>query len=202
MNYPASESVGRSVLWGLLVTVLFAATARGQETPPDSRASGAAVASPDLKPGQRLRVTASSPALTGRTVGSLVKVGPDTMTLVDIDRGSVMEVPLGSISRVEVGSLHRQTRKGVLIGLGVAAVFTAAIFASDEPVCGPSGHEACSTEDNIALSAFSVAVSVGVGAWWGHSKKTETWIEAPIPHARVGVRPDRAGARVRLAFAF
>lgn len=202
MNCPVSDSVGRRVLWGMLVAVLFGTTTWGQEPPADPRTSGTAAENPILKAGQRLRVTAASPGFTGRAVGNLVKIGSDTITLVDVERGSVMEMPLGSISRIEVGSLHRQTKKGVLIGLAVGAVMTAAIFASEEAVCGPSGHETCSTGDNAALSAFSVAFSVGVGAWWGYSKKSDAWVEAPIPHARVGVRPERGGGSARLAFRF
>jgi hypothetical protein len=202
MNYPASDS-GRRVWWGILVAVLAVSTARAQETQVDSRASGAAVVeTPTLAPGQRVRVTASSPAFTGMTVGKLVKIGPDSLTLVDVERGSVMELALNSVSRIEVGTLHRQTRKGALIGLAVGAVFTIAIFASDEAVCGPYGNSPCSTEDNVLMSAFSVAASVGIGAWWGHSKKSEKWLEAPLPGVKVGVRPERGGGRVRLAFSF
>lgn len=203
MNYPASDSVGWRVLLAILIAVLFAATVRGQEPRFDSKASGAVVVeAKPLTPGQRVRVTASSPAFTGMTVGKLVKIGPESLTLVDVERGSVMELALNSVSRIEVGTLHRQTKKGALIGLAVGAVFTIAIFASEEAVCGPYGNSPCSTEDNVAMSAFSVAASVGIGAWWGHSKKAETWLEAPVPHARVGVRPERGGGQVRLAFSF
>jgi len=201
MNYPASDS-GRRALWGILVAVLAASTARAQETKVEAKASGPAVAATSLAPGQRVRVTASSPSFTGMTVGKLVRIGPDSLTLVDLDRGSVMELAISSVSRIELGTVSRQTKKGALIGLAFGAVFTAAIFASEEPVCGPYGHSACSTGDNAAMSAFAVATSVGIGAWWGHSKKSERWLEAPLPHATVGVRPERGGGRVRLAFAF
>jgi hypothetical protein len=200
MNYPASHS-GRRVLWGILVAVLAVSTARAQELQVDAKSSGARD-TPTLAPGQRVRVTASSPSFTGMTVGKLVRIGPDSLTLVDVDRGSVMELAMSSVSRIELGTVNRQTKKGALIGLAFGAVLTAAIFASEEPVCGPNGHSACSTGDNAAMSAFAVATSVGVGAWWGHSKKSERWLEAPLPHARVGVRPERGGGSVRLAFTF
>ena len=60
MNYPASDSAGWRVLLGILIALLFAATVRGQETP-------------DLSPGQHLRVTAAPPAFTGVTEGNLVR---------------------------------------------------------------------------------------------------------------------------------
>jgi hypothetical protein len=202
MNYPASDSVGRCVLSSLLAAALAVSTAWAQETRADAKAPGAAVAATSLAPGQRVRLTVASPSFNGMMVGNLVRIGPDKLTLVDADRGAVMDLVASSITRIEVGSVHRQTKKGVLIGLAVGAVLTTAIFASDEPTCGPYMSDPCSTGDNVALSAFSVAFSVGIGAWWGHSKKSERWLEAPLPYARVGVRPERGGGRVRVAFAF
>ena len=201
MNYPASDS-GRCVLWGILIAALAVPAARAQEAGAEAKSSGSVATAPGLAVGQRLRLTVASSSFNGMMVGSLTRIGPESLTLVDADRGAVLDLPMNSVTRIEVGSTHRETKKGALIGLAVGAVLTLAVFASDEPTCGAYLNEPCSTEDNLLLSAFSVGASVGIGAWWGHSKKVDRWLEVPVPHARVGVQLERGGGRARLAVAF
>jgi hypothetical protein len=54
----------------LLAVTLLAAPARAEEVS-------------SLMPGQRVRVAAAAPGFNGQMVGNVVKVGQDTLTLVD-----------------------------------------------------------------------------------------------------------------------
>jgi hypothetical protein len=180
----------------LLAVTLLTAAARAEESPP-------------LVPGQRLRVTAAAPGrFTGVTVGHLVKVGPDSLTLVDAERGAVTELPVSSITRLEVSQgQRRHTRKGMLIGTAVGAVLAPLMWASlsEDPLgCGGPArpYRACTTGEKVALTALAFGVSAGGGAWLGHRRKSEEWSDAPVERLRVTVRPDRRGARVALTFSF
>src|SRR5688572_32544974 len=95
------RNAGRSVA-ALLCASLLAVPAHAAEQPADAGSPPA--------PGQRLRVTASAPGrFTGVTVGNLVKIGPDSLTLLDAERNATMDLPLGSITRVEVSRRRRHT---------------------------------------------------------------------------------------------
>jgi len=204
MDYPASDS-GRGVWWGILVAVLAVSTARAQEPNPGTRASGTAVAeAPSLTPGQHLRVTAASSAFTGVTVGNLVKVAADRLTLVDPERGSVTELPLGSVTRIEVGIERRKTKKWFLIGLGLGAIGAIAIAADDSESCGgwDEPYHECSSNEKVALAASSLAVWGGLGALFGHTRKAIEWSNVPLERVKVSVRPERGGGRIGFAFSF
>ncbi len=173
-----------------LVAAISVSPAHAQENRPGPTGVGAtAISSPLLTPGQRLRVTAASPAFTGVTVGTLVKVGADTLTLVDPKSAAVTEVPLGSISRVEVSHQRRGTARGVLMGLGIGAGF-ALMVAADPEGCGDtysSGSTTatvtrpCTTNEKVGIGAFFIAGMGLTGAWVGHRKTTDVWSDAPAP---------------------
>lgn len=181
----------------LLAVTLLAAPARAQEGPP-------------LMPGQRLRVTAAIPGrFTGVTVGSLVKVGPDSLTLVDPERGAVTDLPFSSITRVEVShGQRRHTRKGLLIGAAIGIALAPVMWSglSEDPrACGgyyPDPPRACSTGEKVAFTVFSFGASAGIGAWVGHKRKSENWSDSPVERLKVTARPERGGGGVALTFSF
>jgi hypothetical protein len=172
-------------------------------------ASATADEGPRVVPGQRLRVTAAAPgAFTGVTMGTLAKLGPDSLTLIDPERGTVMELPISSIQRLEVSQgRRRHTRKGLLSGAAVGIAFAAYVWArmSEDPEgCGGRGapYRACSKGETAAVAATFVAGSAGVGAWRGHRKQTEVWSDSPVERLRITVRPERGGGRIALTLSF
>lgn len=189
MTHGTSHPLRGAVLLTVLVAAFAGSTAQAQEKKPGSTNAGspAIASSPSLMPGQRLRVTAASPAFTGVTVGNLVKVGSDSLTLVDSERGAVTELPLGSITRIELGHQSRKTKKGLLIGLGIGAVFAVVIAADDSPTCGGYNepYRECTSSERVALAALTLASSSGIGAWIGHTKKTTDWADVPMPSAKL-----------------
>ena len=73
---------------------------------------------PTAEAGQRVRVTAAVSGLHGVVVGTLLKVGPETLTVADSERGALTELPLASITRLEVSQgRRRHTRGGLLLGM-------------------------------------------------------------------------------------
>jgi hypothetical protein len=158
-----------------------------------------------LTPGQRLRVTAAAPGrFTGVTVGTLVKLESDTVTLVDGASGAVTELPTSSILRVEVSQgRRRHTRRGLLIGAGIGLLAGALAWSGySETGCGRRGetYRDCPQDTAGAIAVF--ATSAAVGAWLGHRKQTEQWADAPLQRLSLSVRPARRGAAVALAMSF
>jgi hypothetical protein len=116
----------------------------------------------------------------------------------------VTELPLSSITRIELGREHRQTRKWMLIGLAIGAVPAIAIAVDDGRSCGGYGepyHE-CSSGEKAGLAAISLGVWGGLGALFGHFRKTTDWSNVPLEGFKVSVRPERGGGRIGLTFSF
>ncbi len=175
MSHGTLHAFFRTTLATVLVVATAAPPARSQSGVPDGASS------PVLAPGQRVRVTAASPAFTGMAVGNLVKIGPDNLILVDAERGLVAELPRTSITRVEVGHQRRQTKKWLLIGLGVGGLGALAVWgvSGDEGFCGTLEEPApCSGGQKVALSAVALGFYGGLGAFIGHRKKTDHWTDA------------------------
>ncbi len=159
MSHRTSHPFSRTALATVLVVATAAPPARSEQNNPDLAGVSPAVASSAvLAPGQRVRVTAAAPAFTGITVGNLVKIGPDNLTLVDAEGGVVLELPRTWITRVEVSHQRRTTKKGLLIGLGFGAATSAIVFAlpEDEPLaCGGSLDEPshpCTSGEKAAIA--------------------------------------------------
>ena len=176
----------------LLAVMLLAPAVRAEEGPP-------------LQPGQRLRVTAVAPGrFTGVTVGSLVKVGPDSVTLLDPERSAVTELPLNSITRIEVSQgKRRHTWQGALIGAGVGGLGALAIAGDSSGLCGTYDMpHPCSNSEKVALGALVVGFWAGIGAWLGHRKQSEDWSDSTVARLRVTLLPKRGGGRVALTVTF
>jgi hypothetical protein len=164
---------------------------------------------PPLIPGQRLRVTAMAPGrFSGVTVGSLMNVGPDSLTLLDTERNSVMELPLGAISRLEVSQgRRRQTRKGLLLGgaIGLAAAPFVWLALSE---CGQQGGSSAdcpvgvTSGDKVSAAMGMFAGATVLGAWVGYRTERELWLDSSTERLRLRVRRERGGGRVALSFSF
>lgn len=191
------------------VAALFIAAAspmsHADETQPESQAAPA-VAGTDVAAhtGSRVRVTAASPAFTGSVTGTLVKVGPDTLMIVDPKGGVVSELPFDSVQRFEVSRPSSRARRGFLIGAAFG-VLTAVLIASDDTFsCGGYDEPArlCDDSEKAAYSAFAVGLYGGIGAWIGSRRKTDTWSDAPLGRVRLSLRPVKGGARGGLTLTF
>lgn len=157
------------------------------------------------EPGERVRVTAAAPGLfQGIMTGTLLKMGPETLTLVDPKGGAVTELPLGSIYRLEVSQgRRRKTRAGLLIGAAVGLAFGAMMYTDKSLACGdPSTPRPCTSDEKTGLAAFTVAVFAGGGAFWGHKKVTEEWRDTTVPRLKVSVRPEHGGGGVAVTLGF
>lgn len=188
MNHRAITTFVRTLLSAVLLVVFASAGTRAAESKPEAAQFPSTVApTPSLAPGQRVRVSAASRVFTGMMVGTLVKIGPDSLVLVDPERNVVSELPRESITRVEVGRQRRQTRKWALIGLGVGVVGALLVTSDTSQSCTDYASpgdlwgtpRTCTKGEKVALAAVSVGVYSGLGAIIGHRKKTDDWSDAP-----------------------
>jgi hypothetical protein len=154
--------------------------------------------------GSRVRVTAASPAFTGSVTGTLVKVGPDTLMIVDPRGGVVTELPFDSVQRLEVSRRGSRARRGLLIGAALGALAAIAVYGDETFTCNTSNEPArvCGSSERFAYSAFAVGFYGGIGAWIGNRRKTDTWSDAPIGSVRLSLRPAKGGARAGLTLTF
>lgn len=154
--------------------------------------------------GSRVRVTAASPAFTGSVIGTLVKLGPDTLMIVDPGSGLVSELPLDSVQRFEVSRRGSRARRGLLIGAAFGVLAAVAISSDETITCGGYDEPArlCDNSEKAAYSAFAVGLYGGIGAWIGSRRKTDTWSDAPIGRVRLSLRPAKGGARAGLILTF
>jgi hypothetical protein len=157
------------------------------------------------EPGERVRVTAAAPGLfQGIMTGTLLKIGPDTLTLVDPKGGAITEMPLASINRLEVShGRRRRTRAGLLIGAAAGLALAPFMYSDNSMPCGDTWNpRPCTQGERTGIAVFMVAVLAGEGAWLGHKKVTEEWRDTAVPRVKVSVRPEHGGAGVALTLGF
>jgi hypothetical protein len=157
--------------------------------------------------GQRVRVTAVSPAFTGTMVGTLVKDGPDTLLLLDPGTGAVSEVPLASVTQIEVSHPRTQAKAWAIAGAGLG-VLAGALAGSgySEVGCGQPGEGYVECEVS-AGEAAGVAMAAGaiygaVGYWLGGKRKVDVWTDASAGRLQISLEPARDGGRASLSFSF
>ncbi len=157
-----------------------------------------------IRVGSRVRVTAASPAFTGSVTGTLVKVGPDTLMLVDPKEGVVSELPIDSVQRFEVSRESSRARRGFLIGSAIGVLTAVAISGDETLTCNAYSEPArvCGSSERFVYSAFAVGLYGGIGALIGSRRKTDTWSDAPIGRVRLSLRPLKDGARAGLTLTF
>jgi hypothetical protein len=185
------RKVGRSFV-ALLSAVLVAAPA-------------AAAEAPAVEPGQRVRVTAAAPGLFhGVALGTLMKVGPNSLTVADAERGAVTELPLDAITRLEVSQgRRRHTRLGALIGTAVGLALAPFVWSDNSTPCGdPWEPRECTKAERTGFAVMGVALCAGGGAWWGHRTETEQWRDSAVQRLKMTARPEHGGGRVALTLAF
>ncbi len=159
---------------------------------------------PAAEPGQRVRVTAAASGLHGVVVGTLLRVGPETLSVADAERGAVTELPLASVTRLEVSrGRRRHTRAGLLLGTAVGLALAPLVWSDNSTPCGdPWAPRECTKGERAGFAAATVGLFAGGGAWWGHKHEIEQWSDTAVQRLKVAVRPDRGGGRVALTLAF
>ena len=192
----------------LAAALLFAAASpmsHADDKQPGSQAAPAA-ADRDLAThtGSRVRVTAASPAFTGSVTGTLAKVGPDTLMIVDPKGGLVSELPLAAVQRFEVSRQGSRARRGFLIGASVGVLAAIAISGDETLICNSYNEPVrlCDNSEKGLYSAFVVGLYGGIGAWIGSRRKTDTWSDAPLGRVRLSLRPVKGGARAGFTLTF
>lgn len=180
----------------LLAVTLLAAPARAEQGSP-------------LQPGQRVRVAAVVPGrFTGAMVGSVVRIGPDSLTLVDPKGGGVTDLPLDSITRVEVSP-----RGAATLGRDCSLVRQLASLRAPSPrrvtrkwdvalPGDPTSLAVTVAGEKAGFIALGALTWGGIGAWLGHRKQSDDWSDVPVERLRLTVRPERGGGRVAFTFSF
>ena len=155
--------------------------------------------------GTRVRLTSMGAAgVSGTVQGTLVRLTPGMLGVVDEERGSTVTVPDATVIRIQTSrGPKRHARNGFIIG----AVFGAAagIAATSGPdFCSNGYNESvpCTSGQRAGLAAFAGGFYGGVGALIGHFIRTEHWSEANVDRIKVAIRPERGGGRVAVAVSF
>ncbi|MDE0396862.1 MAG: hypothetical protein OXL96_03555 [Candidatus Poribacteria bacterium] len=128
----------------------------------------------------KVRVQAPS-VLKRRTVGRLVKMKQDTLVIQGGRR--FYEVPRSSISKLEISiGQHKNTDKGLLIGLGLGtAILLAGVIEDREP--GPP--LALSTFMGLIGGSVACLISTAIGA----TKKSDKWVEVSPQRLNLSLAP-------------
>jgi hypothetical protein len=139
----------------------------------------------ELPPGVRVRLTAAGPHLTGTTIGTIVRVGAEDVTLLDPRSGTLLSVPRTSIVRAEVsGGEKRYGKVGLLAGAAAGALM-GAVVANDPTLCGEEISPPCTGSEKATL-VFSGALGYGaLGLLIGHHIRHEHWSDWPGSRVRV-----------------
>ena len=143
----------------------------------------------------KVRVQASS-IWKSQVVGRLVKMTPDT--LVISRGGTFFQVPVSSISNFEVNiGQHRNTGKGMAIGLGVGAAIFWAVYARLD-LDYPDSTEGLALLYVLGYISIPIcALSTLIGA----TIKTDKWVEVPPQRLNLSVAPTSSKG-LRAAFTF
>ena len=154
--------------------------------------------------GTRVRLTtAGATGFMGTAQGTLIRLAPGTLGVVDEERGAIVAVPDANVIRVQTSpGRRRHARTGFLIGaaVGVGAVL---LSTSDpEADCGLEVHQPCTSGLRAGWAAFGGALYGGIGALIGHFVRTETWTDVPVGRIHLAVGLERGGGRATVAFSF
>src|SRR5262245_8287321 len=175
----------RIVAWTLVasLSLLSAAPLRADDAPP-------------VEVGARVRVTAASTGPVKKTVGRLVAIEADRLTLAVEGRPAPVVVPLDSVLRLERSVRKSKRWKGALVGLGISVA--AAVLASTDTTCDDSGASGCSYAGEGLLAGFVLGLpAAGLGALIAPGEK---WQDARPVGVGLSPTPRGVGLRVSLRF--
>jgi len=112
-----------------------------------------------------------------------------------------VRIPLASIERLEVARGRRRAApEGAVLGGVVGAVLGGlAVAGIGEALCENATNCGASAEGYLVGMGILGAAGAGVGALTGLAVKVDRWERVRVHRVRVGIRPARAGAGVRVS---
>jgi hypothetical protein len=162
--------------------------------------------------GERVRLSMQSPTGTVRTIGRVIAVQGDSLTLAPTDAEPARSFARSDIQKLEVSfGIHRQTRKGMVIGgilgFGAGAAIAAATYR--KPDCVPDLFGCYLVRKARGINSASGAlvggiVGIPIGALIGHARSRERWLDRSLgTGTRVGLAPGpRLGSTLILRMRF
>ncbi len=137
-----------------------------------------------------------------RIVGRLVKVVEDTLV---IQGGhTFFQVPLSSISNLEVSlGQHRNTGKGLLIGLGLGSAIVTLSFRHAEHLEETGPYDSLDGLATALGGMFLGGLVLVISTFIGVATKSDKWVGVPPQRLNLSVAPPSAkGLRAALMFNF
>ncbi|HEV8253477.1 MAG TPA: hypothetical protein VGQ78_01875 [Vicinamibacteria bacterium] len=155
-------------------------------------------ASPLLTVAVGSRVRVSSPAYLTNVAGSVVALDGEAITIA-ADGIGALRVPRETIASLEVSrGRSRRTLKGAAFGTAIGALLGAVGYTPDPAGCA-AGTAACSRGESVQLTALGGAA---IGAWAGHRVQRDRWEPIALDRIRIGIEPERRGARASVSVGF
>lgn len=147
-------------------------------------------------PGSRVRVTAAT--LVAPLVANFLEQRGDTLVLIEESSGrGVWSLPLAQVLKLETtGGDATVNRPYVLTGAAIGAgsgLVAGLLFAA---AARPS--EEGRTYNRPVVGLVGAAIGGGIGAFIGSRRRTERWVNVPLPS--VLVLPGRRGVGLSLPF--
>ena len=165
---------------------------------------GTTQAAPTVQPGTRVRLTWTPDPQsdrTTRTVGTLMRLGPDSIAVYDEKRLGVVAAAFGALRRLETSRGRRShAGRGALIGLAAGA---GAGVASGAIVCASGNCSSSGGEwGGVVIGVLGVGgglAGAGIGALVGAMIRSEGWEPVPLRPADHARPEDSADVRARRA---
>jgi hypothetical protein len=162
---------------------------------------------PEVKEGSRVRVSTEPDLVRPNPfVTTLVRLTPDSMTVVASSGGAELSIPNSAVTRLEVsGGKQGRALRGLGIGMAVGTAVGGLAWALGSGSCE---GELCGTgiDDAVSATFGSLALVTGalggatVGLLIGAARPAERW--DPVPLALGGALPESGnGYRVGLSVA-
>ena len=184
------DSIRRTIRGAAIAALSLAAplTARAQTPAP-------------LAAGSRVRVTIRD-AYPGRTTGTLLALGADTLRYRPDGDSASRVVLLGQVKQLEISrGVHRHTWQGFLTG-AVAGAFTGVVigYASGDD---PKQSFLSYTRGDKAgiLGAALGVIGGGVGTIIGFAHRSEAWQRVQPPYA-ISLAPEHGAIRLAMRIRF
>jgi hypothetical protein len=154
---------------------------------------------PPVAPGDRVRVTAPN-EVSGRFVGTVMKIGADTCVLEVEGRAEALALPLASVTSLEVS---RGRKSNILKGAGIGLLIGGAVgIVAGVAACSGDGCEYAGATVG-SLGAIGAGVGLLIGTSAGASSSGELWEPVPLDQLRVTIAPHpRGGLAIRVSVAF
>lgn len=150
-----------------------------------------------IAPGTRIRLSASQLGAEP-LVGTLLEIGPETLSLELPGGGGPQTIPRSAVTRLEVSRGRKsQAGRGALVGLAVGGAATMLLTFGDY------SSDVHGDLNLLAIGAGLAAGGAAIGGLIGWARKAEQWEAATLQPISVAVGPVRGrGVRVTVRLAW